>query len=185
MKSLLFLWLSLLITYSASAATFNTGDIIFRQEETLLSKIFSTIENSPYAHAGIIWKNKGKIYIVHLEIADGQNGLRVQTWNEFLKHAARWKVVRHTTLPDQSRFEPVIRKYIRLKPTFNAYFTKGTEKNMYCTEFVQVVYKEALGINIAPTRSMYKGKVFIATKDIYSSPLLFEIASHSQQKGKH
>lgn len=160
-----------------NATEFKTGDIVFRQENTWLSTVFSSMENSRYAHAGIIWKKGSRVYVVHLEIADGADGLRVQKWNDFLKNAKEWKLVRLKRPISYHLFEPAIQKYIRIKPKFNLSFSKGTEDKMYCTEFVQAVYKESLGIDIVFTRTKYRGEEFIATKDIYSNPIFIEIAT--------
>lgn len=159
------------------ADTLKTGDIILRQENTYLSKLFAAIENSSYAHAGVILKRNGKSYIVHVEMAEGEDGLRVQEWKEFLKNAERWKVLRLKNPMEKDQFDRILNKYIKLKPSFNLDFTEGKKGSLYCTEFIQVIYKEATGITLAKTRSSFKGKVFIGTNDIYSSPLLIEIVS--------
>lgn len=173
-----FLLLFLLVLLnSMQAYDLRTGDIILRQENTFLSSLFASVENSAYAHAGIILNRNGRPYIVHVEIAEGDDGLRVQEWQAFLKNAERWKVLRLKNPPQNNHFETILNKYIKLKPSFNLDFSEGKTNSLYCTEFIQVVYKEAVGITIAKTRSRYKGKVFIGTNDIYSNHLLIEIVS--------
>ena len=164
------------------AGEFKTGDLVFRQENTLLSKLFSNIESSEYAHIGIVWQKSNQAYVVHSEIADGEDGLRVQKWDEFVKNSAKWMVMRPKQIQNSDKLEEVISKSVRLKPKFNISFEHNTKNKLYCTQLVQVIYKEALGVNIAPSMSNYQGRSFISTKDIYSNPVLTQIAKKSKKE---
>lgn len=168
----LILFLVLFFHTGLISSDFRTGDIIFRQENTILSTLFSAIENSKYAHVGVLLTRGKNVYVIHTELADGQDGLRVQKLNEFLKNSKQWMTMRYGAKIDNAIMEATLEKYIRLKPKFNTSFEVGAKDKMYCTEFVQEIYKEATGFILAKTTSNYLGKRFISTKDIYSNPSL-------------
>ncbi len=45
---------------------------MFRQENSIVSRIFAEAENSEYAHIGIVFNKDNEIFVVHSEIANGK-----------------------------------------------------------------------------------------------------------------
>ncbi|MGE3614182.1 MAG: YiiX/YebB-like N1pC/P60 family cysteine hydrolase [Sulfurimonas sp.] len=169
LKYLFFSFLFMFNANSAIASEFKSGDIVFRQENSIVSRIFAEAENSEYAHIGIIFNKDNETFVVHSEIADGEDGLRVQKWNDFIKNANRWMVTRHNKNVSLSKINFAIEKYIRLKPKFNLAFSHGNKDKMYCTELVNAIYLDAYDIELAKTKTKYSTFEFISTKDIYQN----------------
>ena len=154
------------------ADSFRSGDIIFRQENTFLSKMFASFEQADYAHVGIIWQKADNTFVVHSEIADGEDGLRVQTLNDFVKNSQRYMVLRNMQQYNLEKINFSIEKYIKLKPKFSLDPKTSDSSHMYCTELVCAIYKTAYGIWLASGTTKNARFEFISTKDIYNNPNL-------------
>jgi cell wall-associated NlpC family hydrolase len=140
---------------SAGDPAYRTGDIIFQTSRTSQSLAVQLATHSKFSHVGIVVIREGKPWVfeavktvkytplgewVRQGVADGRFAV------ERLKdHAALDRAVRGGS------FDRACRTY-EGKP-YDSFFGWGDDR-IYCSELVWKVYREALGLNLAPLKRL-------------------------------
>ena len=126
-----------------------SGDLIFRKEDGILSNLFSKIDNSDYSHIGIILIKNQKIFVYHMERTDSTKDLKKVLLKKFLLNMEKVKFLRIKKHISYNKLESILSNYEKDNPSFDMEFDLNNgEKNLYCTEFVNEVFYKLTNKNI-------------------------------------
>jgi uncharacterized protein YycO len=146
-KTLIAIALSLLFVASARAYKPVVGDIVFQTSTSAQSDAVQAATHSAYSHMGIVLRQNDKPMV--LEAVQPVKFTELNAW--FARGKGQHYVVKRLNSPISaealSRFNLEAAKYIG-KP-YDLTF-EWTDEKIYCSELVWKIYKEAVGIELAP-----------------------------------
>ena len=178
-------------TLGIDPATLETGDLIFRRGQTLLSRlVLAGDTQSVYSHVGLLSMNGAYPVVIHIAPAGSAAGgdqtvVRAEPLADFIdpKRATAVAVLRLNSGRDSyvSSVVAAARRYERRGVSFDARFDLETDERMYCTELVWKAYLEA-GIDLVEgvfgrLDTPFGGKSVLLPSSLLRSPHLREIAS--------
>lgn len=171
------LLLSFSYLFSNNFEYLQSGDIIFRKEESFLSDLFSNIDSFEYSHIGILKIENNSIYVYHMErTTDKEKDLKKETISKFLSNSKKYSVIRFKKEISQNNLSVILEKYeknLNLKFDMNFALNNG-DNNLYCSEFVNEIYKKLIHKDIF----LYLYKVVtnkgISLKSIYTNEIMFK-----------
>ncbi|WP_320034106.1 YiiX/YebB-like N1pC/P60 family cysteine hydrolase [Halarcobacter sp.] len=157
---------------------FKSGDIIFRKENSFLSDIFSKIDSFDYSHVGLVIKNNSNIFIYHMENEeDKSQDLKIEPISIFLENYQKYSTIRLKAPIDKEKLNFILNSYKNdknLKFDLSFKLNNG-DSNLYCSEFVNEIYKKLIGKNIYSYLYNILGEEGITIKSIYLNKNLFDI----------
>jgi len=146
-KTLIAIALSLLFVANARAYKPVVGDIVFQTSTSAQSNAVQAATHSAYSHMGIVLRQNDKPMV--LEAVQPVKFTELNAW--FARGKGQHYVVKRLNSPisaeSRSRFNLEAAKYIG-KP-YDLTFEWSDEK-IYCSELVWKIYKEAVGVELAP-----------------------------------
>lgn len=154
-----------------------SGDIIFRKENNMLSDMFSKIDKAPFSHIGIVLNVDGEMQIYHMEADDEKEDLKVQTIVEFTQFSQKIAVYRHKSLIDEKKLSEILEDYKNQKIKFDYMFELNND-TLYCTEFINEIFVKLFDENIYSYLYDFYGREGISINGILNSEKLekrFEI----------
>lgn len=141
-------------------ALFRDGDIAFRRGTGIASRVVLAADREGnYSHTGILKKQKGKWYVIHAvpgepDFKDDPDRVKMEPIEAFFK---KRKVVNGAIMRVQEDSIAACRAAIHAEHLYNArvlfdhdYDLADTTK-MYCTEFIDFIYKKE-GIDLPEGR---------------------------------
>jgi hypothetical protein len=163
-KTLLFV---ILISFVYS---FQTGSVVFRKENNILSDLFAQIDPCGYSHVGmIIIKNK-KPFVIHIEY-DEKKDLQIVPLKEFLKNASSYKILNPDIKINISVLKKTIKKLFKKNIKFDTDIKLDNQK-LYCTELVDFLFYKASGRHLYSYLYSFKNRKIITVKSILTSRYL-------------
>ncbi len=142
---------------------FQNGDIIFQTSKSSQSKAIQLATNSKYSHMGIVYKNKGKFYVY-----EAIQPVKLTPLDEWIKRGENGHFVlkrikeseRILTEETLTKMKEIGQQYEN--KDYDIYF-EWSDENIYCSELVWKIYKQATGIEIGKLEQL---KDFDLTNDI-------------------
>lgn len=168
MKIFLSLFFMAVVLTAKTFDVLKTGDLVFRNEDSFLSKVFRSFDNSEYSHVGVVDVVDGYVYILHSEFSDMDDGLKYESIDSFLSNAVSYMVLRLKN-SEGINFKENIKNLLEKSPRFDFGFDYINRDKLYCTELVVDVYEDIVSGNIYDYLSEYNGKKYISTRSIYSN----------------
>lgn len=146
-----------------------SGDLIFRNGKGMISNGFRlTSRKQPlYSHAGIVHKQNGKTFVIHLIDGGSAKGkIRMESIDRFCD-----PVVCHSFGIYRSNIEPgnidrAAMELYRSGVSFDSKFDLATSDQMYCTEMVYRVLEQASTSFFIPLNTI-SGKTYVACDDLF------------------
>lgn len=176
---------------------FQTGDIIFQSSQSGQSRAVQLATNSKYSHVGLIYIENKHTYV--LEAVQPVKKTPIEEW---IKHGDNHefsvkRLKNKTLFADKKNQEKIYSECGQyMGKNYDIYFN-WSDKELYCSELVWKVYKQAFGIELCPLRKLksfnlehaevkrimkvrygdnvpFEEKV-VAPSDIYDSKLLITV----------
>lgn len=154
-----------------------SGDIIFRRENNMLSDMFSKIDKAAFSHIGIVLNVDGQMQVYHMEADDEVEDLKVQTIVEFTQFSQKIAVYRHKSLIDEKKLSEILEDFKNKKVKFDYLFELNND-TLYCTEFINEIFFKLFNENIYSYLYDFYGREGISINGILNSEKLekrFEI----------
>lgn len=170
-------------------STFQNGDIIFQTSNSSQSKAIQLATNSPYSHVGIIYENKGKLWVF-----EAIEPVQLTPLDKWIKRGKKGHYIVKRLKNEALLSSNVLKKMKSLGEKYlgkhyDLYFEWSDDK-IYCSELVWKIYKEALGIELGTLQTLatfdlsnpivqkkiqerYKGKIPLDEK-VISPATIFE-----------
>jgi len=165
MKKIVFFLILISFVYSLQ-----TGSIIFRKENNLLSDLFSQIDPCGYSHVGmIIIKNK-KPFVIHIEY-DKKKDLRIIPLKKFLKNASSYKILNPCIKINNSVLKTEVNLLLKKNIKFDTDIKLNNQK-LYCTELVDFLFYQASGKHLYSYLYNFKNRKIITVRSILKSKYL-------------
>ncbi|MBT1703206.1 YiiX family permuted papain-like enzyme [Chryseosolibacter indicus] len=144
------------------------GDIIFQTSKSDQSKAIQLATNSKYSHMGIIYKQEEDYFVY-----EAVQPVKLTALDEWIKRGERNHYVvkrlknREQLLTSESlkRLKDVGEKFIG--KNYDVYF-EWSDNNIYCSELVWKIYKEALRIELGQLQEL---RSFDLTHDLVRKKL--------------
>lgn len=131
---------------------FNTGDIIFQGNNRGQSKAVRLATHSKHSHVGFVMNEGGKTYVF-----EAVQPVKLTPVKEWIKHGENleYEVLRMKNTPDfyKNALKLDSLKSAWLGKKYDIYFGWG-DNELYCSELVWKIYKEAYGIELCKTKKM-------------------------------
>lgn len=169
------------INYEEYFSKLKSGDIIFRKESSLLSDLFSQVDNSTYSHIGIVFKKENQTLIYHMESNEEEKDLKINSLDEFLILASNIAVYRHNEKIDFSNLVNILKNYENSNISFDYSFDLKND-DLYCTEFINEIYLKLTNKNIYNYLYEVQGKKVISIKGIRTNSKLKKIAQYNKKQ---
>ena len=166
-------------TFSCHDSLFHSGDIIFRDGRGLISNAFKKFSqtDSRYSHAGIIHKENGKTFVLHLIDSRDDNNMKKETLNEFCSGIRSNGFAVYRTNLDGNKIDSIAKFFYSKNIKFDTDFSLMTDDKMYCTELIYKVLILVSGdVNFLPLTTI-SGIKYEACDNIYLSSHLKKIYS--------
>lgn len=155
----------------------NSGDIIFRKENSFLSDIFSNIDSFEYSHVGIILKENNHFYVYHIERSSSkEKDLKKEEISKFLIQSEKYSIIRLREKISEDKLLEILKDYENMKTlNFDMHFilNNGVD-NLYCSEFINEIYKNLINKDIYLYLYEIMGEKGITLKSIYMNKEMFE-----------
>ncbi len=149
------------------------GDILFRRGygvDSTVAMNFSEGEKR-YSHAGIVYIEKDKIYIIHSEDEDDKrNGVFKEELNTFIDDSPIWAVYRFN-MSDKVK-ETIITQALILETQnilFDNDFNLDEDKKMYCSEFIYKVVNRSANEEIIHAGKRFMSRTFVTISNLYEN----------------
>ena len=149
-----------------------TGDIIFRKENSFWGDVAASASkrDGRYSHSGVVLVRKDGVHVIHsyANTNTRKSLVSLQTLDEFANNASNIGYYR-LNFPKEIRqdFAKKAFEYYSRKTPFDDKFLYTDESAVYCTELVWHAARKASGHDIAPIKSDFMGKKFIANDDLF------------------
>jgi len=150
------------------------GDLLFRRGygiDSTVSMNFSQGEKR-YSHAGIIFKENNKVFVVHSEEdkKNGHNGVYAEPIEDFLEGINIWAVYRFN-LTSELRKKVIDYALILKKQDiiFDIDFNLDEDKKMYCSEFIYKVINRTTKQELIRAGKHFLGRKFVTISDLYQN----------------
>jgi len=144
-----------------------TGDIVFRKENNIISDIFAQIDHSNYSHVGIVLKQDNKCSIYHMEYDEKSEDLKIVSLKDFLFQASQVQFYRYKnfSIKKKKSLSDLLFSLDPKKLSFDFDFDLDNRK-FYCTEFVNFLFFHTVKKNIYTYLYDFHGKKVITVKSI-------------------
>lgn len=127
-----------------------SGDLVFRKENSIISQMFSKIDDSFYSHLAVALNIDGAVKLYHIEATEDEEDLKIESVAEFAKNAEKLAVYRYKQIEnsdansdkkrvDEVKLKEILDEFEKNKPKFDFDFSLENE-NLYCTEFINEVF---------------------------------------------
>lgn len=144
------------------------GDIIFQTSQSLQSNAIQLATKSKYSHMGVIYEIDEQFFVY-----EAIQPVRLTKLDEWIKrgvgsHFIVKRLKDHEellTIENQKKLKAVGEKFIG--KNYDIYFD-WSDDNIYCSELVWKMYKEALGIEIGTLQEL---KEFDLTSDVVKNKM--------------
>lgn len=154
-----------------------TGDIILRRGEGMVSSTIAKVLQEPYdvTHSGIILKNDTGWAVVHALSDDSRdiNGIVAQSLPQFVAESRKGSVivVRYCDMHQARQdIRQTVLGYMKQNIPFDKGFDIYNEEAFYCSELIQHVFMDCFGKDIFPYR------VQLPQTDLLKYTYLFELS---------
>ncbi len=163
--------------YSKKATSFypnikllRSGDIILRRGygvDSIVAANFSNKEKR-YSHAGIIYKDKNNIYVIHSEDnkRKGFNGVVKEKLQNYLKGIKIWAVYMYDNI-NVTKLTTYILKEEQSNILFDMEFDLKTNKKMYCSEFIYKSFNKVSQKKLIKASKLFLSKRYVVITDLY------------------
>ncbi len=139
---------------SCGKTELKNGDLIFQASKSSQSRAIELATNSPLSHVGMVIYQKGAPWVF-----EAVGPVLLTPLNDWVKHGAgeRYAIARYASSPDGLSPEQVKlliragKKY--MGRGYDLYF-QWSDELLYCSELVWKVYRDALGVELAPLRRL-------------------------------
>jgi hypothetical protein len=162
---------------------FKTGDLIFRDGRGVISSAFRmfSLKSPLYSHAGIVHREKGKIYVYHIIGGESNSPgkMKKEPLTRFIDplQANAFAVYRFNISP--VLIDSLATDYYSKNIEFDKKFDLKSNDKMYCTELVYRILQQASGDkNFIPLTEI-SGVQYVACDNIYLSSNSKQIYSYS------
>ncbi len=122
-----------------------SGDIVFRHGSGFWSEFIrkNTPRDKRFSHAGIIWRECGKIWVIHAEGDDfsGQGQVEKVPLADFVRTAKKVGFFR-LKLSAKERSDFAVNALAMLNVEFDWKFDKNDHRKVYCTELLYVALQK-------------------------------------------
>lgn len=149
-----------------------TGDIIFRKEDSFLSNRFEQMDGRGFSHIGIIYVKDEEVYVVHIERNNEEGDLKIDSIIFFLKYAVNYKIKRFSMYHNTQIIEKNLIYIIKENPKFDFKFDFSTDKKLYCTELIYKLYQKTYQVNLTKERATFGYYNYISVGSILESSYL-------------
>lgn len=148
-----------------------SGDLVFRKENSIISQMFSKIDESAYSHLAIALNIEDDVKLYHLEATENEDDLKIQSVADFVKDAEKIAVYRFKDEIDELKLKEILDEFTKNKPKFDFDFSLENE-NLYCTEFINEVFLKLNEKVIYSYLYDFYGKKGISINSILQNPNL-------------
>ncbi len=147
-----------------------SGDIILRRGygvDSIVAANFSNKEKR-YSHAGIIYKDKNNIYVIHSEDnkRKGFNGVVQEKLQNYLKGINIWAVYRYDDINSTKLISYILNEE-QSNILFDMEFDLKTNKKMYCSEFIYKSFNKVSGKKLIIASKLFLSKRYVVITDLY------------------
>lgn len=146
-----------------------SGDLVFRKENSIISQMFSKIDESAYSHLAIALNTEDEVKLYHLEATENEDDLKIQSVADFVKDAEKIAVYRFKDEIDELKLKEILDEFTKNKPKFDFDFSLENE-NLYCTEFINEVFLKLNDKAIYSYLYDFYGKKGISINSILQNP---------------
>ena len=147
-----------------------SGDIILRRGYGIDSIVAANFSNKEkrYSHAGIIYKDKNNIYVIHSEDnkRKGFNGVVQEKLQNYLKGIKIWAVYRYNDI-NSTKLISYILKEEQSNILFDMDFDLKTNKKMYCSEFIYKSFNKVSQKKLIIASKLFLSKRYVVITDLY------------------
>jgi len=164
------------------------GYLIFRRGYGVDSMVASNFSNGEkrYSHAGIIYKENGKIFVIHSEDSKVKNfnGVVKENLKNYLEGIKIWAVYKYKNI-DNNKLNEYIVNLQKSNILFDMDFDLKTDNKMYCSEFIYKSFNNISNKEIIKASKIFLSKRYVTISDLYQNhnTRLIDI-SHSVIVGK-
>ena len=161
-------------TTSIPDSLFRSGDLIFRDGRGFISAAFRrlSLTDPRYSHAGIIHREKGKIFVYHIIGGEGNytNRMRKDLLSNFCSPLQSNAFAVYRTDQNGNSIDSLTEYYFSKKIEFDTGFSLATDDKMYCTELLYKILTKVSGQdNFLPLTAL-SGVKYESCDNIYLSP---------------
>jgi hypothetical protein len=148
--------------------TFQNGDIIFQTSNSSQSKAIQLATHSPYSHIGIVYEKEGDFWVY--EAIEPVQLTPLKTW---IKRGKKGHYVLKRLKDAATILSPEVLKKMKsvgekyVGKHYDFYF-EWSDDNIYCSELVWKIYKEAVGIELGELQLL---ESFDLTNDVVQKKL--------------
>ena len=147
-----------------------TGDVVLRDSKGIFSSVFKNIsqKEKKYSHVGFILKERDTIFVAHYIDEGKSNGLKLETWNDFVNanKCNSIGIYRFSLSKSQfSKLDQIIHSSLQTPLPFDDHFDLSTDNNYYCTEWISKSLWQAASFKLPVTE--IAGMNFITPDNIY------------------
>ena len=147
-----------------------SGDIILRRGygvDSIVAANFSNKEKR-YSHAGIIYKDKNNIYVIHSEDnkIKGFNGVVQEKLQNYLKGIKIWAVYRYDDI-NLTKLTSYILEEKKSNILFDMEFDLKTNNKMYCSEFIYKSFNKVSQKILIKASKLFLSKRYVVITDLY------------------
>jgi uncharacterized protein YycO len=138
----------------ADQVKFRNGDIIFQETRSNQAEAIKRATGSPYSHVGIIYFQKEKAYVF-----EAVQPVKLTPLPDFIRHGVKRKYVVKRLKNASAAITPTAAQ--AMYPAGKKHVGKNydwvfgwSDEKIYCSELVWKIYKDALGIELAPPKKL-------------------------------
>ncbi len=142
------------VSINKSAASFQSGDIIFQSSQSTQCKAVQLATHSKYSHCGIIFIDKGFTFVY-----EAVQPVKYTPFKEWIKHGKDSKYVVKRLKNASTALTPAVltkMKTVRDKyigKNYDLYFDWSDDK-IYCSEYVWKIYKQAVNLEVGKLQKL-------------------------------
>ncbi|MDD3462582.1 MAG: YiiX/YebB-like N1pC/P60 family cysteine hydrolase [Sulfurospirillaceae bacterium] len=173
-----YLYASTLTFAPTPTCKLQTSDIIFRKENNHLSELFSQMDNSFYSHIGVILEENNQTNVLHVELSNDNKDVKKESLTSFLRYATHYEIKRYNAPLDSSIFYKNGSFILQRQPVFDLAFDANTSDKLYCTELVEVLYRQSFGIDLSTHNSRYGHINYISIASIFNNAHLISLEKY-------
>lgn len=154
-----------------------SGDIIVKRENNELSDFLATFDSSDYSNIGLIIDTKYGFKVVHIEIDEKNDDLKISDFNDFVNFSTKIAVYRYEKEIDVKKLSDIINDLQKSNTKFDYDFYLNNDK-LYSTELINYIYFKLFGEDLYIYLSSFYDKDEISINSIIKNPKLeknFEI----------
>lgn len=131
-----------------------TGDLVFQTSTSSQSEAIQLATNSPYSHMGIVFEMSGRIWV--FEAVQPVEAIPLRDWinrGKDRKFVAKRLKKAETLLDKTGKVRLQLEAEKHVGKDYDLLFS-WTDEQMYCSELVWKMYRDALGIEVGELQSL-------------------------------